>query len=195
MSSSHDEAAVPGGTETPALGEPIKAVYKHVDSLMGGIAALKKLGLRDFTVLSPFPRHEIDQEMYEGRPSPVRWFTLCGAIFGATMIFTLASLTHANWPMIIPGGKPLVSVPPFLVITFEGTILWGSLMTLVGMVINCGLPAVNLPKAVEDPRFTNDCFGIVLEQLGGHDEAKIKHLLERSGAVEVSGGSSGASHG
>ena len=191
MSHSHDESAVAeAGAAT--LGAPIKAVYKHLDSLMEGIAALKKLGLRDFTVLSPFPRHEIDQEMYEGRPSPVRWFTLAGAIFGATMIFSLASLTHANWPMIIPGGKPLVSVPPFLVITFEGTILWGSLMTLVGMVINAGLPAVDMPRAVEDPRFTNDCFGIVLERLGGHDEAKVKHLLESSGAVEVSGGSSGA---
>ncbi|MBM4365298.1 MAG: DUF3341 domain-containing protein [Deltaproteobacteria bacterium] len=190
----HEHAAP---AESEPLNEPIKAVYKHLDCLLEGINGLKQVGIRDFTVLSPIPRHEIEQEIYQGEPSPVRWFTLLGGIFGATATFSLASLTHANWPMIIPGGKPLVSIPPFLVVTFEGTILWGSLMTLVGLVLNCRLPAFDLPKAMHDPRFTNDSFGIVLERTSGHDEAEIKHILEHSGAIEVTGGdgNGGANHG
>ncbi len=170
-----------------ATGAPVKAVYKHLDSLLQGIHDLQAAGHRDFTVLSPIPRHEIEEALYRGEPSPVRWFTLLGGIFGGTMVFSLASLTHANWPMIIPGGKPLVSIPPFLVITFEGTILWASLMTLVGLLLNCGLPFTNPPKQMEDPRFTNDCFGIVFTGTGA-DTSKIVHILEHSGAVEVTHG-------
>jgi hypothetical protein len=110
-------------------------------------------------------------------------------MFGATMAFSLASLTHANWPMIIPGGKPLVSVPPFLVITFEGMILWGSLFTLVGLILNCRLPAHDLHKSIQDPRFTDDCFGIVVQNVHAHDEVRLKAALQSSGAIEVSGGS------
>jgi hypothetical protein len=100
--------------------------------------------------------------------------------------------------MIMPGGKPLVSVPPFIVITFEGTILWGSLFTFVGLLLFCRLPARNHPKEVEDPRFSNDHFGIVLEHVGAQDAAKVKSILAHSGAIEVTGGGNdahGALHG
>jgi hypothetical protein len=174
---------------------PVKAVYAHLDCLLSGIESLKKAGYRDFTVLSPIPRHEIEHAIYGGEPSPVRWFTLVGAIFGCCLIFSLASLTHANWPMIIPGGKPLVSVPAFLVISFEGTILWGSLMTLVGLLLNCRLPATDLPEAMHDARFTNDSFGIVYANLDSASAARVKDILDHSGAIEVSGGGSEVSHG
>ena len=168
----------------------IKAVYRHLDCLIDGIDGLKRAGFSppDLTVLTPFPRHEVDELLYEGVPSPVRWFTLFGGLFGCTMAFTMASMISVNWPMIIPGGKPLVSVPPFIVITFEGTILWGSLFTFIALLLFCKLPARGLPKEVEDPRFTNDHFGIVVERVGAQDAAKVKSILAHSGALEVSGG-------
>lgn len=180
---------LPPAVTSAVTDAPVKAVYKHLDSLLAGINAVKALGVGEISVMSPIPRHEIEEMLYEGRPSPIRWFTLCGGMFGATMAFSLASLTHANWPMIIPGGKPLVSVPPFLVITFEGMILWGSLFTLVGLILHCRLPAHDLPKAVQDPRFTEDCFGIVVEKVNVADEVRLKLALQHSGAFEVSGGS------
>ncbi len=181
--------------ESVATVEPIKAVYRHLDALLTGIDDLKKAGYRDMTVITPFPRHEVEEMIYEGRPSPVRWFTLVGGLFGATMAFSLTALTSANWPMILPGGKPVVSVPPFIVITFEGTILWASMFTFVGMMLLARLPARGLPKEVEDDRFSADHFGIVLENVGAHDAGKIRHILEHSGAVEVSGGGESGAHG
>ncbi len=187
-------SAVPVPADASASVPPIKAVYKHLDSLLEGIAALKKAGYRNPTVMTPFPRHEVEELLYEGEPSPVRWFTLFGAMFGGTMVFSLASMTHANWPMILPGGKPVVSIPAFLVVTFEGTILWGSLFTFIAMMLFTRLPARNLPKAVEDPRFSNDRFGIILENIGTHEEQKVKSILHHTGAEEVSGGSEEAHH-
>jgi hypothetical protein len=184
--------AVP--VEAVAKVEPIKAVYAHLDALMTGIEAMKKAGVRDnMIVITPFPRHEVEDAIYEGEPSPVRWFTLMGGLFGATMAFSLTALTSANWPMILPGGKPVVSVPPFIVITFEGTILWASLFTFFAMCLFGRLPASGLPKAVEDDRFSNDHFGIIVEEVGAHEASHVKSLLRESGALEVSGGEAPAS--
>ena len=167
----------------------VKGVYKHLDCLVNGIHDLKSAGYRaHMQVMTPFPRHEVEELMYEGEPSPVRWFSLFGGLFGATMAFSMTSLMSANWPMIMPGGKPLVSVPPFIVITFEGTILWGSLFTFIGMMLFTKLPARGLPPEVEDPRFSADCFGIVLEGLSAADAVKAKSILHHSGAIEVTGG-------
>ena len=60
---------------------------------------------------------------------------------------------------------------------------------------NCRLPAHGLPKEVEDPRFSDDHFGIVVENVGAEDAARVRQILHHSGAVEVSGGDAGASHG
>lgn len=178
-------AAVQNGADAT----PVKAVYKHLDCLLAGIKGLKAAGFRDrMHVLTPFPRHEVEEMLYEGKPSPIRWFTLAGAITGAICGFSLAAITHANWPMILPGGKPVVSVPPYIVITFEGTILWGSMYTLIGLLLNTKLPARDLPKEMEDKRFSNDHFGIVVEHLGEEDAGRVKTILNHSGAVEVSGG-------
>ena len=165
----------------------VKAVYAHLDSLVDGIDAMKRAGLRDqVTVMAPLPRHEIDLMLYEGRPSPVRWFTMVGAFFGGTSGFALCSLSHLNWPMIIPAGKPLVSIPPFIILTFESTVMWGSLFTLVGMLLTCGLPARKLPEEIKDPRFSDDHFGIVVVGLSTDQAETVKASLHHSGAIEVS---------
>lgn len=165
----------------------VKSVFAHLDCLVDAIDQLKKAGFTNMVVTAPLPRHEIEEQLYEGKPSPVRWFTLCGALFGGTSGFSVASLTHANWPMIIPAGKPLVSVPAFIVITFESTILMGSLFTLVGMILMCGLPSRKLQIEVQDPRFSDDHFGIVVNGLAPRDAEKVRKILHDNHAVEVTG--------
>ena len=115
----------------------------------------------------------------------MRWFTLTGALFGGTAGFSLASFTHLNWPMIIPAGKPLVSVPAFMVITFEATVLFGCLFTLIGMLIMCRLPGYGLQEETTDPRFSDDHFGIVLNGLSTAAAEEWKQKLHDAGAVEV----------
>lgn len=166
----------------------IKAVYAHLDCLLTGIERLKHAGISGFTVQAPLPRHEIEEAMYEGRPSPVRWWTLTGALTGITTGFLLTSLTSAAWPMINPGGKPVVSIVPFTVIMFECTILFGSLATFAGLLFHCGLPAFGTDRAVQDPRMSDASFGITFTSARAQDRDKITHLLKGSGAVEVTTG-------
>ena len=169
-------------------GMRIKGIYSHLDCLLTGIDRLKREGYTGFQVLSPLPRHEIEEIVYEGRPSPVRWWTLTGACTGLTVGFALPALTHAQWPMINPGGKPVVALPPFAVIMFECTILFGCLATFAGLLFHCGLPAFGLDRSIQDPRVTDASFGIVFTNARVEAQEKITELLSSSGAVEVTKG-------
>jgi len=166
----------------------IKGVYSHLDCLLTGIERLKKNGYDGFVVQAPLPRHEIEEAMYEGRPAPVRWWTLVGAITGISIGFLLTSLTHADWPMINPGGKPVVALVPFAVIMFECTILFGGLATFAGMLFHAGLPSFWLDDALADPRMTDASFGITFLKAKPKDKDRITDLLRQSGAIEVTTG-------
>ena len=176
--------------DNTAAPKTIKSVFAHLDSLVNAIDKLEKDGHNDIVVTSPLPRHDLEDLIYKGRPSPVRWFTLTGSIFGGSMGFSLMALTHLNWAMIIPAGKPLVSIPAFIVIAFECTVLWGCFFTLIGMVIMSRLPtASNLQNEVKDPRFSDDKFGLIVNSVKTPEEAvAIAEMLEYEGAMEVING-------
>lgn len=166
----------------------VKAVYAHFDAFLTGIDRLKHGGYSGFDVAAPLPRHEIEELVYEGQPSPVRWWTLSGALTGITTGFLLQALTHSAWPMVNPGGKPVVSLPAFAIVMFECTILGGSLFTLLGMIVHTGLPSFWLDEAIQDPRFTDDKFGIVFTHAASADVDALVALLRGSGAIEVTTG-------
>ncbi len=50
-------------------------------------------------------------------------------------------LTSLSWPLIV-GGKPIVSLPPFLIIAFALTILFGALSTFLGFLLLSRLPSL-----------------------------------------------------
>ncbi len=167
--------------------QPIKAIYQHLDCLLTGVSRLQNAHIEGWTVLAPLPRHEIEEAIYGGRPSPVRWWTLVGATLGVHIGFLVPALTAAQWPMINPGGKPVVALIPYGVIMFECTILFGALFTFAGMLFHCGLPAL-LPRAMRDPRVTDDAFAIVFSKAPGDSVDQIVTLLRSSGATEVTTG-------
>ncbi|MCB9678384.1 MAG: DUF3341 domain-containing protein [Alphaproteobacteria bacterium] len=166
----------------------IKAIYEHLDCLLTGIDRLKKAGITGWTVMAPLPRHEIEEIIYEGQPSPVRWWTLTGAVTGLTTGLLLTSLTASQWPMILPGGKPVVALVPYAVVMFECTILGGALFTTLGAIVHCGLPGFFLDRAIQDPRVTDSSFGIVFTGAPVADQQRITEILTGAGAVEVTTG-------
>ena len=90
--------------------------------------------------------------------SPVRLFTLVGALTGTASGFALTIWTALKWNLIT-GGKPVVSIPPFVVIAFELTILLGGLCTLLGLLVTARLPSFG-SRPRYDPRFSADRFGV-----------------------------------
>ena len=110
-------------------------------------------------VTTPFPVHEALQ-LLKTPPSPLKFFTFTGALTGFCAGFGLTIYSVTSWPMVI-GGKPVVSLPPFMIIAFELTILLGAVVSLLGFLLLAGLPA---PKQILTPVVADGKFAIFVEE-------------------------------
>ena len=166
------------------------ASFDYVDSTVDAIGELRKAGIASIRVFSPYPEHLIEEALGYDQ-SPVRVFTLVGGMTGAAAGFALASFTSLDWP-IITGGKPILSMPAYVIIAFELAILFGVLSTLIGMFINSRLPYVK-PMVVYDPEFIAGRFGLYVAAPEGRiDEAR--RILESYEPVEIRENPEGVAH-
>ena len=95
---------------------------------------------QNIDVFTPYPVHEAE-EILDQRQSPVRFFAGVGAVTGLTAGFAFTIFTVIDWSLIT-GGKPLVSIPAFLVIGYEMTILFGVLTAFVGFLHFARVPVI-----------------------------------------------------
>jgi hypothetical protein len=159
----------------------VVGVFGDLDSTVLALRELKAKNFDSVTVYSPVPRHELD-EVLDQPVSPVRFFTLIGGLTGCAAGFAYAISTSVDWPLVT-GGKPIVSIPPFIIIGFELTILLGALSTVAGMFINARLPKLR-KAAGYDPRFSNDKFGVLV--FGGPAQVTgAEQIMKAAGAEEV----------
>lgn len=150
----------------------VVGAFAHLDSLVAAIAEVRKAGF-EFQVFSPTPRHEIEHAI-GGRKSPVRYITFSGALTGLTIAFVLTIGSSLIWNMIA-GGKPVVSIVPYLVPAFELTILLGGIATLLAILHFARVPAK--PSPGYHPSFSDDRFGIYV-QVDAKRAAEVTALLE-----------------
>lgn len=155
--------------------------FDQLDRFLEAIHTFRASGFENLRVASPVPRHEIDEALGR-RESPVRVFTLVGAILGGTLGLGLTINTSIGYPLIT-GGKPIVSMPTFIVIAFELTILFGAIGTLLGLLVNARFPRLHIGPAFH-PRFCQDQFGLFVYCTSDEIEA-TSHILRKAGAAEV----------
>jgi Protein of unknown function (DUF3341) len=158
------------------------AVFGHLDAAVDAIGRLRAAGHTDFTVYSPVPRHELEHAL-DQPVSPVRMFTLVGGISGCAIGAWITLYMSYDWPIVV-GGKPIGSIPPYVVIMFEMTVLFGALSTILGIAFNALFAARRLGTVAYDPRFTNDKFGIFVPSEAGR-APQVESLLRGAGAEEV----------
>ena len=170
----------------------ILASYDYLDSAVEAIGALRKAGFkkRSIRAYAPAPEHDLEHAMgYQ--QSPVRVFALVGALTGTATGFALAIFASMSWPLVT-GGKPIVSIPAFVIIAFELTILFGALSTVIGLFINMRLPNFK-PLVVYDPQFSAGRFGVyVSASPDTMDEAR--KILSAQEPAELREDPEGVSH-
>ena len=158
----------------------VLASFLHVDAAVEAIKALRARGHRDLVVYSAAPNHEIEEAL-DHSVSPVRLFTLIGGLTGCAAGFGMTIWMSLDWPLIV-GGKTIASIPPYVVIAFELTILLGALSTVTAVVLFSAL--MNKRGAAYDPRFSDDQIGIFVPTKADQ-QGSIEQMLRAAGAVEV----------
>ncbi len=161
--------------------EGVLAVFEYLDDAVRAVKELRAQRVDPITVTTPVPHHEMEEALKEPL-SPVRFFVLTGGVIGFIGAFTLTIWTSVHWG-IVTGGKDIVSIPPYFVIAFEMTVLFGSLFNLLSMCGLGGLPD-RTPQEPYDPRFTEDRIGVWVP-CGRDRSAQIEALLKNAGAEEV----------
>lgn len=159
----------------------LTGVFDDPHGVLHALDALKMRGVTAPTVYSPIPEPEF-VEATGGDRSVVRRWALLGGITGGVSGFALTLWTTFSYPLVV-GGKPLSSIPAYVVIAFELTILFTGIAALIGLSIHNRMPRTRL-RADFDPRFTGDRFGIVVS-VPAADAPAIERALREAGAEEV----------
>jgi hypothetical protein len=184
--------AAPSGSKSKTLYGYI-AEFDSTAAVMHAAEQVKSAGYERWDVCTPFPVHGMDKAMGVKRTIlPVIIFG--GGITGtfaaaALQIFTNSTSWKIPFPIPVTGypfiisGKPLMSIPAFIPVMFELTVLFSALTAVFGMFMMNGLPRLSHPLLGNDRfrRVTNDRFFVVIEArdarfLPGKTEAFLKSL-------------------
>jgi len=157
-------------------------LYDDEQILLEAVKEAKQDHLNILDVYTPFPVHGLDSilGLTESRLHIVGF--LFGCIGALTAFLGMSWMFTKDWPMII-GGKPYWSVPAFIPITFELTVLFASIgMVVVFYAVNGLSPRTH--TEVLHPRITDDKFAIAFDtSLSTNEEiARLETFFERSGA-------------
>jgi hypothetical protein len=151
------------------------------------LQAVKKLRENNETirdVQSPFPIHGIDEALSIKRSRiPVVGF-IFGAL-GAVLAFGVqAWVFTARYPLII-GGKPFFSVPTFVPITFEVTVLFAGLAMVAALLFRSRLKP-DIDFDTDEPRITDDRFVIMVNAPDQESSlTRVRSLLTGIQTVEI----------
>ncbi len=161
--------------------EGVLGIFEYLDTAVTAVRALRRERVGDFTVTSPIAHHDLVDAIGEG-PSPLRFLTLTGGILGFVGAFVLTIWTSVHWGLVT-GGKAITSIPPFCIIAFEMTVLFGALFNLFSMIGFAGLPSWSAREPY-DPRFSEDRIGIWVP-CSPADAPHVEALFREAGAEEV----------
>ncbi len=159
----------------------VLGVFAYLDTATHAIERLRGKGF-PLTVYSPTPRHEIEEAL-EAPESAVRIYTITGAFTGTAAGAWLAIWTSLDWPLIV-GGKEIVSMPAFVVIMFEVTVLLGALSTVAGLFLTARLPRIGRAEGLYHPSFSSNRFGVFVHTAPEHFE-EVRTIMNESGSEEV----------
>lgn len=161
----------------------VLALYDNPDILLAAAARVHEHGFSNADAFTPYPVHGLSEALGI-KKSWVPYVTLVMGLSGAILGLAFEIWTSAvDWPINV-GGKPFVSLPAFIPITFECGVLLGGTMTLAAMLVACGLPNLNAP--ILDRSLTDDRFAIFLPDVGpGWSESRAIQFLQSTGATDV----------
>jgi hypothetical protein len=151
--------------------------------LFPAVKKTRRAGYKIYDVFTPFPIHGLDKALGL-KDTSLDTAGFFYAITGtATALGFISWVFTSDWPLNI-GGKPHFSLPAWIPITFELTVLFCA----IGMVLTFCYLCQIAPFVKKDHfhlRSTDDLFVMALECTDKTNEAETVAFLESLGAKEV----------
>lgn len=158
-------------------------IFDTEEKLLQAVKSVRSGGYAIHDCYTPYAVHGLDQAMGM-RNTRFAWASFIGGLTGFATAIALEVWTSAiNWPINV-GGKPFISLPAFIPIIFELTVLLTGLTSLLAFLVVCGLKPSLEPLALGQYRATNDRFILAVGTQGNFSEIEIKAHLAELGATE-----------
>ena len=163
------------------------AQYENPQKIYTACERVRDAGYTRWDSCVPFPVHGLDKAMGL-KPTVLPWIVLsmglAAFVFGIG--FQMWAMAYA-YPFIV-GGKPLFSIPAFVPVWYETTVLTSCLTAFFFNWILSGLPRMHHPAFASKAfgRATDDKFFILIEAGdASFDLQKTAALLKDAGATLV----------
>lgn len=161
----------------------IAGIWEQENLVLKAARKTREAGFTKFEAISAYPVHGMEEACGIKR-SWLPYVTFIAGVVGLGAGLLLTWWTSAvNWPINV-GGKPLFSLPAFIPIMFELTILFAALSSVAALFYACKMPRIDPP--VIDPDLTSHKFAIFVPfNDTGYDESRIEKMFKELGATEV----------
>lgn len=160
-------------------------VFDDEDVVLNAVTQIRGKGVKIHEVYSPFPVHGLDEVLGYKRSRLPRAAFLFG-MTGTTLALVMQIwMLGVDWPMII-GGKNFASLPPFIPVTFELTVLLASLGMVATFMIVSDLKPYKWPRQF-DVRSTDHKHVMAIDLAANKalTPEVIAGILREAGAEEV----------
>lgn len=159
------------------------AIFTDEHKTLMAAAKVKAAGFTKFDAITPYPVHGMEEACGIKR-SWIPYVTFTAGCVGLLAGLGLTYYTSVvDWPLNI-GGKPFFSLPAFVPILFELTVLFAALLSVATLFYVTNMPKIDPP--VIDPDLTCHKFAIFIpENDHGYSQDSIEKLFRELGADEI----------
>lgn len=159
--------------------DAVVATFASDHDLVHAIGVLRGEGVAVVDAFGPHAAHGIEASA-GWRPSRLPWVAFVAGVVGMSLALRFQYWTSAeDWPIDV-GGKPFDSLPAFVPVAFEVTVLFAALSLVAAFLIRSRLFPGSPRRALRG--VTDDCFALELD-IGGSsiDRARAAQLVARLG--------------
>lgn len=161
----------------------VAGIFLDESTVVSAARKVREAGFAKFDAISPYPIHAMEEACGIKR-SPIPYVTFIAGCVGLLAGLSLVYYTSVvDWPINV-GGKPMFSLPAFIPILFELTVLFAALSSVGAFFYLCGMPKVDPPTIDKD--LTCHKFAIFIPENDiGYNSERVEKLLKDLGAAEV----------
>src|SRR5215203_2648292 len=162
----------------------VVGVFTDEDVLVHAVEHIRDKGVKIHEVYTPFPVHGLDEALgYKRSRLPIAAF-LFGLTGTSLALLMQIWMLGYDWPMII-GGKNFASLPPFITVTFELTVLLSAFGMVGTFFIVSDMKPYKYPRQF-DLRSTDDKHVMAIDLATNKlSKDEIGRILKDNGASEV----------